>query len=303
MAKAQAPRMGIDLSGPVRVVLVSGYEVLGSFTAHGEFDTSKRSLAALAQQIKEFWQPLGPRPDGYAGLSDDNSLLFTVPMEPLNKKEFKQAMHLQVERFVPGGSNTMRMTYAEWPQDLPLPPSSEQFGDAKTYLVTAAESQTVQAAQKLMVMAGVKPVQVEISALAACRGSMGAWKDDEGTFPVRLNMALVVNPQEALLYLAFDKIPWLKREIPLDLDNPFVNAQVIAGEISRSARFAASSLTGEFSVWVTAMGASDRIQFLADYLTEQAGIGVKVWGLAGIEIPPEYGVAVGVALPRGGDLL
>lgn len=312
----EASRIGIDLSGPVRAALVSkeSARVIASMTAQTGFEPdSRESLAALAREIREFWRPFQVRPEGFAGIPNNSCLLFTVPMQPLSKKELKQAMYLQVERLLPGGSSTMRMAVEEWPAGLPVPPSSGDFQGNKTYLVAAAESVVVRSAETLMKMAGVSPVGVEIPALAACRGSRWMWAErmklelaagaaetEEAGEQVRLNMALVVNPSEALLYLAFDRCPWLKREIPLDPDNPFVNAQIIAGEISRSARFAAGSLPAGFTGGVTIMGSSDRAGFLADYLGEQAGIRVQVWGAPAVNCSSEYGVAAGLALPKEG---
>lgn len=322
----EASRIGIDLSGPVRAVLISkaSARVIASMTAQTGFEPdSRESLAALAREIREFWRPFEVRPDGVAGLPVSSCLLFTVPMQPLSKKELKQAMYLQVERMLPGGSSTMRMAAKEWPADLPVPPASGVSQGNKTYVVAAAESVVVLAAENLMKMAGVRPVGVEVPAIAACRGSRWMWAkrmdlevaatseedqpSESGTVrdfdpgeEVRLNMALVVNPSEALLYLAFDACPWLKREIALDPDNPFVNAQIVAGEISRSARFAAGSLPAGFTAGVTVMGSSDRTGFLADYLKEQSGIRVQVWGAPAVNCSSEYGVAAGLALPKEG---
>ena len=109
--------------------------------------------------------------------------------------------------------------------------------------------------------------------------------NEPGVPTARFNIALVVGPGEAQLHLAFHSCPWLMREIPLDPDNPFVNAQIIAGEVSRSARFVTNSLDGEFSGGITLMGASEKIDFIADYLGEEVGIrtqAVSYTHLAGI---------------------
>ena len=66
------------------------------------------------------------------------------------------------------------------------------------------------------------------------------------------------------MYLSHGACPWLTREIPLDPDNPFVNGQILAGEITRSARFARAS-QGQNRRASDCIWESDRVSFLADF--------------------------------------
>ncbi len=306
-------RLGMDLSNPVRAVLFSeeSGEIAAVMMAQTGFDQgSKERLVSLAREIKDFCRPFKVRPDGVASLPIENCHLFTVSIPLLDRKEFRQAIHLQVERVVPGGSNNMRMAVQEWPAKLPPPPSTSAVHDSKTYVVAAAESDSVRAAESLMKMAGIRPVAVEIPASPACRTS---WRiltemlheiNGPGAPQARFNIALVVGPGEAQLHLAFHSCPWLMREIPLDPDNRFVNAQILAGEVSRSARFVTNSLDGEFSGGITLMGSSEKIDFIADYLGEEVGIRTQVFGPSFSKCGSEYGVAAGSAFPKeGGELL
>lgn len=113
---------------------------------------------------------------------------------------------------------------------------------------------------------------------------------------VVLDISIVAKASEALMYLSYGACPWLTREIPLDPDNPFVNGQILAGEITRSARFARASAKGRIDGRVTVFGESDRVSFLADFLKEQTGLGTRLWGQPVLDSDPEYGVAVGLAL-------
>ncbi len=305
-------RLGMDLSNPVRAVLFSeeSGEIAAFMTAQAGFGHgSKKKLVSLAREIKDFCRPFKVRLDGVASLPVNDCHLFTVSIPLLDKKEFRQAIHLQVERVVPGGSNNMRMAVQEWPANLPPPPSTGAAYDNKTYVVAAAESDSVRAAESLMKMAGIRPVAVEIPASSACRTS---WRiltkmlhkiNEPGALPAQFNIALVVGPSEAQLHLAFHSCPWLMREIALDPDNPFVNAQILAGEVSRSARFVTNSLRGEFSGGITLMGLPERIDFIADYFGEKAGISTRVFGPPIVKCGSEYGVAAGSAFPKeGGEL-
>ncbi len=321
-------RMGIDLSGPVRAVLFSNesFEVVSSMTAKTEFDQdSKEKLTALASEIKDFWQTHKVRPEGIAGLPIKNCFLFTVSLPLLGKKELKQAIRLQVERIVPGSSHNVRMAVQKWPSKLQLPPSSSPVVGNTTYAVAAAEADSVRAAEGLMKMAGVRPVAVEIPASPACRLGWWIWTDQmaaqhsdpaaesglgagesgnsagENDSPeIRLNITLDVHPGEALLHLAFDSCPWLMREIPLNPDNLLANAQIIAGEVSRSERFVIGSWPGQFAVRVTVLGSSENTGFIADYLSEQVGIKNRVFGPRSIPCDSEYGAALGLVLPKEG---
>jgi hypothetical protein len=116
-----------------------------------------------------------------------------------------------------------------------------------------------------------------------------------------LDISIVARPSEAVMYLSYGACPWLTREIPLDPDNPFVNGQILAGEITRSARFARASAKGRVDGRVTVIGESDRVSFLADYLKEQTGLRTRLWGHPVLDSEPEYGVAVGLALQEGGQ--
>ena len=103
-------RLGLDLSNPVRAVLFSeeSGEIAAFMTAQTGFDQgSKVKLTSLAREIRDFCRPFKVRPDGVASLPIENCHLFTVSIPLLDKKEFRQAIHLQVERVVPGGSNKM----------------------------------------------------------------------------------------------------------------------------------------------------------------------------------------------------
>ena len=337
-------RMGIDLSDPVRVVLFSktSDSIIASMTARTGFDwDSRQKLNALASEIKDFWKPYKVRPLGVAGLSIRDCLLFTVSFPSMSKKELKEAIRLQVERIVPGSSHNVRMTVQKWPSNLLLPPSLSTSVNNTTYVVAAAEADSVRAAEKLMKMAGVKPVGVEIPASPASRISWSIWarrkhleqgvlvensKKGRETFSKHLssvhasktagfdndsgdpgesaantegladvsnhdrerqpgeadkprasfNVVLDIQPDEAVLYLAFDSYPWLMREIPLDPNSSLRNAEILAGEVSRSARFVTSSRAGEFTGGVTVMGSSDKTGFIADYLSERVGIRTQV---------------------------
>lgn len=117
------------------------------------------------------------------------------------------------------------------------------------------------------------------------------------------NVVLDIQPDEAVLYLAFDSYPWLMREIPLDPNSSLRNAEILAGEVSRSARFVTSSRAGEFTGGVTVMGSSDKTGFIADYLSERVGIRTQVCELPLLQCGAKYGLAVGLALPKEGALL
>ncbi len=129
----------------------------------------------------------------------------------------------------------------------------------------------------------------------------GAEGAPERTGPgTALDISIVANASEALMYLSYGSCPWLSREIPLDPDNPFVNGQILAGEITRSARFARASANALVDARVTVIGESDRVSFLADYLKEQTGLPTRLWGSPVVRSDPEYGVAVGLALLHQG---
>ncbi len=115
-----------------------------------------------------------------------------------------------------------------------------------------------------------------------------------------LDISLVASASEAIMYLSYGACPWLMREIPLDPDNPFVNGQILAGEITRSTRFARTASKGRIDGRVTVFGASDRVSFLTDFLQEQTGLPTRLWGHPGIDSDPEYGVAIGLALSSEG---
>lgn len=315
-------RMGIDLSGPVRVVLLSGKHarVVASMTAQTGFEQdSKERLRTLASEIREFWKPYKVRPYGIAGLPAKGGFLFTVSLPHMSNKELKQAIRLQVERIVPGSSHNVRMAVQKWPAKLPLPPSSSTSANITTYVVAAADADLIRAAEKLMNMAGVKPVGVEVPASPACRMSWWMWAKRQASASVpgddtkgqlsdinllaSFNIALDIHSHEALLHLAFDSFPWLMREIPLDPKNTFGNARILAGEVSRSVRFVANSWPGELAGGVTVMGSSSETGFISGYLGEQVGIKTQVCDLQSIQCDSEYGLAVGLALPKEGALL
>lgn len=115
-----------------------------------------------------------------------------------------------------------------------------------------------------------------------------------------LDISLVATASEAIMYLSYGACPWLMREIPLDPDNPFVNGQILAGEITRSTRFARTASKGRIDGRVTVFGASDRVSFLTDFLKEQTGLPTQLWGRPGVDSDPEYGVAIGLALSSEG---
>ena len=130
----------------------------------------------------------------------------------------------------------------------------------------------------------------------------GPSQEDVGDrLPVaNLDISLVATESEAIMYLSYGACPWLMREIPLDPDNPFVNGQILAGEITRSTRFARSASKGRIDGRVTVFGASDRVSFLTDFLKEQTGLPTQLWGRSGVDSDPEYGVAIGLALSSEG---
>lgn len=117
-----------------------------------------------------------------------------------------------------------------------------------------------------------------------------------------LDISLVAGQHVALLHLSFGACPWLMREIPLDPGNPFVNAQILAGEVARSSRFARTAVKGPVTGRVTVYGESDRTSFLVDFLKEQAGLSALTWGQPLVECAPEYGVAVGLTLKTEGGV-
>ncbi len=124
--------------------------------------------------------------------------------------------------------------------------------------------------------------------------------DDSGDSGSILDISIVAHTSEALMYLSYGGYPWMMREIPLDPDNPFVNGQILAGEITRSARFARASAGVRVDGRVIIIGESDRVSFLADYLKEQTGLRTRLWGHPVVNSDPQYGVAVGLALPQEG---
>ncbi len=117
---------------------------------------------------------------------------------------------------------------------------------------------------------------------------------------VDLDISIVARAAEATMYLSYGTFPWLMREIPLDPDNPFVNGQILSGEITRSARFARASSQSPVEGRVTVIGESDRVSFLVDFLKEQTGLPTRLWGQPYVDSDPEYGVAVGLALLHQG---
>jgi len=126
-------------------------------------------------------------------------------------------------------------------------------------------------------------------------------EDSIDTLPgVNLDISLVASASDAIMYLSYAACPWLMREIPLDPDNPFVNGQILAGEITRSTRFARTASKGRIDGRVTVFGAADRVSFLTDFLKEQTGLPTQVWGRPGVDSDPEYGVAIGLALSSEG---
>lgn len=306
-------RMGIDLSDPVRVVLFSktSDSVIASMTARTGFDPdSRQKLNSLASEIKDFWKPHRVRPHAVAGLPVEGSFLFTVSLPSMSKKELKEAIRLQLERIVPGSSHNVRMAVQKWPPQLVLPPSSGAPANGETYVVAAAEADLVRAAERLMKMAGAKPVGVEIPASPACR--ISRWmlarpveedfdRVQDDSLHAIFNVALDIRPNGALLHLAIDNYPWLMREIPMNPGNLLANAEILAGEVSRSARFIAGSGPGQLTRNVTVLGSSDSAGFIADYLSEQVGIETQVCGPELIQCDAEYGVAAGLALPKEGE--
>lgn len=374
MAVPKGTSVGIDLSNPVRAAVFSEEtgQVVATFTAKTPFEPgSKPRLKELANEIRGFCKPLGKGFVASAGLPMSDSLLFTVAMPKLNKREFQKALLFEIERLAPGGPDSMRALVREWPQELPVPPSAQVPEGTTLYLVVAANVESAISARSLMKMAGVRPMGVEIAAGPACRASWWLWehakslgvqddaavslpspaqgqselgegdasqettsympwithgngappnplsdqyKDsdlDKEVEPIQedaevvpgdvLDISIVARPSEAVMYLSYGACPWLTREIPLDPDNPFVNGQILAGEITRSARFARASAKGRVDGRVTVIGESDRVSFLADYLKEQTGLRTRLWGHPVLDSEPEYGVAVGLALQEGGQ--
>ncbi|HHW26032.1 MAG TPA: hypothetical protein GXX23_01680 [Firmicutes bacterium] len=368
MAVPKGTSIGIDLSNPVRVVAFSkaSSQVVSTFTAKTPFDPgSKPKLKELASEIKAFCKSLRARLPGTAGLPMSACLLFTVAVPKLRKKEFQKAIQFEIERLVPGGSDSMRVVVREWPKGIPLPPSVKVPEGTTLHLVVAANIQAVLAAEYLMKAAGIRVSGVEMPANPASRASWWLWeqlpsakldpipRNDQGktasgsdsNTPVsgaympwvthgngalsssepedlallplgdaehsqddahdalpgaNLDISLVASASEAIMYLSYGACPWLMREIPLDPDNPFVNGQILAGEITRSARFARTASKGRIDGRVTVFGASDRVSFLADFLHEQTGLPTQLWGRPVVDSDPEYGVAIGLALSSEG---
>ncbi|QUL98170.1 MAG: hypothetical protein IMF26_09015 [Candidatus Fermentithermobacillus carboniphilus] len=326
MAARNEIYMGIDLSNPVRMVLVSGKPpcILATGIAETEFDPDdKASLIKLAGELKEFSRKYSRKPLCVVGLPPGDSILFSTALPPLDDKEVIEAIKHELTRMLPDKAAEMRATYQVWPDGLPSLPTARPSLEGRTYVVAAAESRSVAAIKTLIKTAGLALLAVEVPACAACRASwlaknlnwgasiFGETKDtstlrttEQGSVSrpfgdLSLQISIVVS-QDVRMYLGFGPYPWIMREIPLAGEEVHETASVLAGEIVRSVRFVRSGPGPTSAGVVTLIGKNPEVDMLAEVLRDRIGFVVDVWALPGVACPPDYGIAAGLAFRKGG---
>ncbi|HHV79833.1 MAG TPA: hypothetical protein GXX40_09555 [Firmicutes bacterium] len=296
--------LGIDLSDPVRMALVQGNpaRVVAVREAKNSFDPgSSESLANLAREVREFVREVRGCCNCVLGLPVRDAMLAVVDLPPLEKKHCRDALRLELLRLFPAKVAELRATYQEWPQSIPRPPSSSAFRGGKAYILAAAPAASVLAARKLAASCGLKPEAVEVPALAACRSSWWCYRlrmqdpSDSPGFTMEISLSVA---KDAVMHLGFGPFPWLTREIPLQSGESYQDAQVLAGEVARSVRFANGILKNPLPARVTLYGVPERVDLIANILREQLPIEVQVWGVPPISCQPQYGIAAGLALRK-----